>query len=118
MKGSELRKTTFEIFHIQGILKNQNKDKTRICKDMSLHFFYSNFFDSTACLQFFLRNLNFLIPVSFKPDGVNLLYLKLRLVDLTDFNLKYLRSTTLRCKDTDRAGIFFFKLFELSFIRY
>ena len=53
MKGSELRKTTFEIFHIQGILKNQNNDKTRICEDMSLHIFYSNFLDSTACFSIF-----------------------------------------------------------------
>ena len=33
----------------------------------------------------FCHKLNFLIPISSKPVGVNLCYLKLKLVDLTEF---------------------------------
>ena len=36
-----------------------------------------------------------------QPNGVNLLYFRQRFVDRTEFVLKYLRSTTLGCKDIE-----------------
>ena len=48
----------------------------------------------------FATNFNFLIPIFFKPNGVNLWYFKLRLFDLTEFivwNISGL--TTFDCKD-------------------
>ena len=42
------------------------------------------------------------VSLFLQPDGVNLLYFKLRLFDLTEFiELKYLRSMALGCKDIE-----------------
>ena len=45
---------------------------------------------------------NMLIPIFLHPDGAYLWYFKLRILDLTWIHgLKYLRSTTLCCKDIE-----------------
>ena len=52
----------------------------------------------------FVANSNFLIPLSFLPDGGNHWYFKLRLFYLPKLIvlLKFLRSTTLGCKDRNQ----------------
>ena len=48
----------------------------------------------------FATNFNFLIPIFFKPNGVNLWYFKLRLFDLTEFIIWNISGlTTFDCKD-------------------
>ena len=42
------------------------------------------------------------VSLFLQPDGVNLLYFKLRILDLTEFiELKYLTSIALGCKDIE-----------------
>ena len=45
----------------------------------------------------------FLIPISLQPNGEHLWYFKLKILDLTDriHCVKYLRSSTLGCKDKE-----------------
>ena len=62
-------------------------------------------------------NSNVLITISLLPDGLNFLYLKLRLSYLTEFNLKYLRSMILCCKDMGiRKSDFVTKTDSLCFV--
>ena len=49
----------------------------------------------------FVTNSDFLIPIFFHPDGVNLWYFKLRFLSNIIHSLKYLRSTALDYKDIE-----------------
>ena len=51
----------------------------------------------------FATNSNFLISISFQPNGVNLWYFKLRLIDLIE-SVSFLGSTTLGCKEKRKFG--------------
>ena len=55
----------------------------------------------------YVTNSDLLMPIFFPPDGVNLWYFKLIFFHLTEFILKYLRSTALDYKDIEIRKLLF-----------